>query len=352
MILRSMYAACSVAMREEYASQPPESFADWVDWEATARIRSDLDADGLGIAEAMDTAQRFDLGWEFARELIERAGAMRLARPFFAGAGSDTPGREPAESVILQAECIRSHGGIPVLYPLPELAGRNEQAFVDHYAQVIDALPGPLVVHWLGGDFRADLAGYFPGESFAQVMAHDPAKVLGCKISLLNAAREREIRDALLPSGQLVFTGDDWNFSELIIEGGAAPVREVNLAGASVALGPFSHALLGAFSTLGKPVRAALASLERGQSIEALALLKRCEPYARHVFGAPTPDYKAGLAFTHFLAGRQSNPMLPLRHDRSRSREHLLRAGQLALEANAFAAPTEAQERLEAWAGR
>ena len=250
-----------------------------------------------------------------------------------------------------QARAIQGAGGLPILLPLVALPARglDADAYVAHYAAVIDALEGPLFVHWLGQMFHPGLAGYFPDDSFARVMAHAPDKVRGCKLSLLDAALERRVRAELAPRGQVVLTGDDHNFADLIVEGGDTPTDTADLAGRPLALGPFSHALLGVLDGVAAPAGLALRALAAGDAERARALLGPCEAYGRHVFGAPTKHYKVGLAFTSYLAGRQDNWMLPLHLERARDRAHLLRTADLAAAAGAFEDLDLARARLEAF---
>ncbi len=375
---RQFYAAAHVVMLPDYAKVdhqpdrpcPPRELEPFIDWEATASLRRQLAEHGLGVAEAMDTAQRFEIGWDLARRLIEAAGSLGLEPGFIAGAGADhLPGeKDPAaliEGVVYQARVIQAAGGVPILLPLVQLAQAgpgpvvstskadyarrdgSADAYVAHYAGVIDALDGPLLIHWLGEMFHPGLAGYFPGDSFERIMAHDPGKVRGCKLSLLDADLERRIRDRIAPDGQVVFTGDDHHFVDLILEGGAEPTGQADLGGRQLHLGPFSHALLGVLEGVAEPAGLALRALAAGDHARARALLEPCEAYGRHVFSAPTSHYKAGLAFTSYLAGRQENPMLPLHLERSRDRAHLIQTAELAALAGAFSDLDLAQSRLQ-----
>lgn len=379
---RQFYAAAHVVMLPGYATVdhepsqpcPPGELEPFIDWEATSGLRRHLDEHGLGVAEAMDTAQRFELGWNLGRRLIEGTGSLDLEQGFIAGAGADhlPDGADAAalvEGVVYQARTIQAAGGLPILLPLVQLAKRGSEpgsisrtdyarraraadAYVEHYAGVIDALDGPLLIHWLGEMFHPGLAGYFPGDSFERVMAHDPGKVRGCKISLLDADLERRIRTRIASDGQVVLTGDDHHFVDLILEGGAEPTGQVDLGGQPLHLGPFSHALLGVLEGVAEPAGLALRALAAGDHERARVLLEPCEAYGRHVFTAPTPHYKAGLAFTSFLAGRQDNPMLPLHLERTRDHAHLTRTAELAARAGAFTNLDLAKARLLEFLGQ
>ncbi len=364
--LRLCYAATHVVMDRAYArlghslEQPgdPQAIAEHIDWRQTLRLRQFLAGHGLGIAEAMDTAQRFHLGWPGARRLIAECGALRPAPGFCAGAGTDhlpaIRGRaDLIDGVVEQCRYIDSHGGIPVILPMPWLCA--QQASPDDYVAVYEAIVaqvrGPVFVHWLGEMFLPALRGYFPGDSFQRVMALDPGKVRGCKLSLLDAAFEVQTRRELLPRGQIVLTGDDFHFGRMILGGDAhvpgapavvPPVTgETTIQGQRVALGDFSHALLGILDAIAAPTALALQRLRQGDAQGFLAVMDPCEELGRHVFGAPTRHYKAGLAFLAWLNGLQDDFTLVNHEERARDRAHYLRAAELAGHAGAIAdAPT------------
>ncbi|MBM4060535.1 MAG: dihydrodipicolinate synthase family protein [Planctomycetes bacterium] len=352
--VRLCFAAAHVVLRDDYAALPhrldrpgdPAEIAAHVDWDATMAIRRRLDGFGLGIAEAMDTAQRFLLGWPSARELIVRCGALDLLHGFCAGAGTDhLPAvRGPADcvdGVVFQARLIQRCGGIPVLLPMPWLSRQpaGERTYVDVYRAIVRQLDGPLFVHWLGPMFLPDLAGYFPGDSFRAVMAIDREKVRGCKLSLLDDALELAVRRELLPHGQIVLTGDDFHFGRLLLGGdprGPAPQapppieRWTTIGRHHVALGDFSHALLGILDGIAAPAQQALQVLARGDAAAFLRLMAPCETLGQHVFGPPTQHYKAGLAFLAWRNGWQQNPMLVNREDLARDAAHYARCEDLA----------------------
>jgi len=211
---RLCFAATHVALLPSYRQlghslQRPGSGAEiaaHIDWTTTAAFRQWLDHHGFGTAEAMDTAQRFFLGWDAARTLIEQTGRLSLRHGFVAGAGTDhlAAVRGPndlVDAVVAQASFIQRCGGIAMLLPMPWLSlnQQSERTYVDVYRAIVQQLDGPLFVHWLGPMFLPALNGYFPGSSFAQVMALDPGKVRGCKLSLLDDALELRVRRELLP---------------------------------------------------------------------------------------------------------------------------------------------------------
>ena len=359
---RLAYAAAHLVMREDYRDVDPARLAEMIDWDATMQIRrylSDLD---FGIAEAMDTAQRFEIGWEIARTLIEKTGQLSLPVPMVAGAGCDHVAQvnsktELIDAVAYQVDFIRQAGGVPILLPMLYLAETqaSEADFVEVYQEVIRQSSGPILLHWLGKEFLAAMEGYFPGESFSRILEFDPQKVVGAKISLLDAQFEIKLRRQLLTRQQVIFTGDDWNFTDLIA-GEAKPVQAWRSWGtdtnrSEIAVGDFSHALLGIFCAIADPARAALTALEAGDLPLYQQTMQRCEALSRVIFESPTEHYKAGLATLHWLNGRQSNRMLPYRGDLRRPLDHLRQVAQLASDCGAITNPTTAAERLPSLEG-
>lgn len=359
---RLAFAALHLVLDGDFAAiegeraRDPAVLAAHLDWDATLDLRRRVDRQGLGVAEAMDTAQRFEIGWDLARALIERTGQLGLSNGFVAGASADhlpTVGSrsELAEAVAFQARVIRAAGGWPVLLPQPWLVsqGTDEAGYVDYHARVLDACEGPVLLHWLGEMFHPGLAGYFPGNSFERVMALDPRKVRGAKLSLLDADLERRLRRTLLEHEQILLTGDDWNFAPLIA---GAPDRIVPPSGTTlvgtrtVPLGDFSHALLGILDATALPTGVALDHLARGDHRAWFDIMAPCQDLGRHLFEPPVPCYKAGLAFLAWLDGRQDTFLLPAHLERTRDRSHLLRAAALAARARCFERPESVQERL------
>jgi len=359
--VRLAYAAAHVVMKPGYADVPhspdqpgtPDEIAEWIDWEATGAVRAHLAACGFGIAEAMDTAQRFSLGWPAARELIRRCGAARHPRGFVAGAGFDhrpPPARRTAliDAVSEQVELIRAAGGIPIILPLSPLVEWNcgPDDYVETYAAIVRATEGPLFVHWLGEPFAPHLKDYFPADSFQRVMDVDPARIRGAKLSLLDADREVALRPRLLANEQILLTGDDLNFSTLIAGDAPAPPRGVtHLGGAPVPLGDFSHALLGILDAIAEPAGLALRFLARGDRARYHALMDPCERLSRIIFEPPTRFYKTGLAYLAWLAGRQDNPMLANHEERARPPEHFPRLVRAAAAAGVLPDAQRAAER-------
>ncbi|MEZ6036415.1 MAG: DUF993 family protein [Planctomycetota bacterium] len=361
---RLCYGALHVVMQPGYRAlghrldRPGDARAieDHVDWPATMRLRQTMDGFGVGIAEAMDTAQRFFLGWPSARRLIAETGALQLPNGFCAGAGTDQVPKlerrtQLIDAVIEQCAYISSHGGIPVILPMPWLCatGATEQDYVDVYGAILREVRGPVFLHWLGPMFLASLQGYFPGRSFERIMALDPSVVRGCKLSLLNAAFEERVRRELLPREQIVLTGDDFHFGRLMLGDGEAPTRTTMIGTREVALGDFSHALLGILDAIAPPTQQALALLQAGDRDGYLARMDRCEQLGRFVFQAPTQHYKAGLAFLAWLNGQQDNFLLVNREDLARDRVHYLECARLAREAGCVHDAATFEARLTAF---
>lgn len=360
--VRTVFAAAHVVMKPSYAAvdhapeRPgaPAEIAAHVDWDATTAIRRHLVAHGFGVAEAMDTAHRNELDWSFASELIRRC--TPVAPGFVAGAGADhldriDDVRELAAAVAWQAGEIHRAGGVPILLSLPWLTARglDADAFVRFYRDVLERIDGEVLIHWLGPMFLPSLAGYFPGDSFDRVMDLAPEQVRGCKLSLLDAAQERRVRDRLLPRGQIVLTGDDLHFADLIVGDDPAVTATTTLAGKPVALGRFSHALLGILDGLAVPARRALELLGAGDVDAARERLGAMEELGRVVFEPPTMKYKAGLAFLSWLNGRQENAMLPNHVERTRDREHFGRVAEAARRCGALDQADVAAARLAEW---
>lgn len=361
---RRCYAAGHLVMQESYSASPhslvaPGSAAEIavaIDWDATMALRARVDTYGMGIAEAMDTAQRFELGWTGAKELLRRTGELNLRNGFVGAASSDhresIGGVDDLASAILeQAGFIRECGGVPIVLPQPWMTANamDEDAYVRLYTQVIDASEGPLLMHWLGEAFHAGMRGYFPGNSIETILAHDPGKVRGLKLSLLDAAYEEDLRARIGPRGQVILTGDDYNFSGLIL-GGSQDARPLEpLGGLPLFGGDFSHALLGIFDATVRPASLALQRLARGDEAGYRALMEPCEALGRAIFEAPVKHYKAGIAFLAWLNGLQGNPALANHEERAREPEHFARVAALASQAGAIENAELAAERLTAF---
>jgi len=361
--IRTAYAAAHLVFKDDYARVPhtarrpgtSSELAEHVDWPATLEVRRRIASHGFGIAEAMDTAQRFDVGWPVALRLIEETGRLGLPRGFVAGAGVDhlatvRSKRDLVEGVLHQIEVIQAAGGLPIILPMPWLTAQGADAdeYVEVYAAIVHQCRGPLLVHWLGEMFHPGMRGYFPSDSFARIMALDPSIVRGCKLSLLDAEFERHTRATLTGRGQVMLTGDDFHFAELIA-GDGAPTAWSELGGSPLALGPFSHALLGVLDAVAAPAGVALALLAAGDRAGYDTLMGPCEALGQHLFETPTQHYKAGIAFLSWLDGGQPNPMLANHAEVERDRAHYARAVALAAAARVFTDANRVAERAAAY---
>ncbi len=368
---RLCYAALHVVVRHDYAEAghsvdrpgAPEEIEEWIDWEATAGLRRWVDSLGFGVAEAMDTAQRFEIGWPSARRLIELCASLELRNGFVAGAGSDqvdaiASTSELIDAVVEQAEFIDGLGGVPVVLPMEQLAARgaSEREYVDVYGAIIDQLEGPLFLHWLGEMFHPAMRGYFPGNSLERILARQPEKVRGVKLSLLDEEFEVRLRRRIAVRGQIVLTGDDHHFARLLegaqlLEGegqsGASRIHgSFDLNGRRVAVGDFSHALLGAFDAVAAPAAKALRALGDGDVERYRELMAPAEELARFIFQPPTRHYKAGLAYHAWLRGLQDNPMLVNREDLARHADYYRGVAERAERAGSLGDGEVASRRL------
>ena len=367
---RLCYAAAHVVMDAGYADVDHSSdrpgtaveIAVHLDWDATMAVRNRIGASGMGIAEAMDTAQRFDLGWEAARQLIERTGELRLPGGFCAGASTDHLTRIETKSdlvdgVVEQIGVIRAAGGVAVVLPMPKLCelGLHEDEFVEVYENIARAAgDGPLIVHWLGPMFLPSLEGYFPGDSFLRIMRANPDRYRAAKLSMLDHALEVRLRRDLLERDQIMLTGDDFHFGGLIA-GETRMSTESTVTtefdGRMIELGDFSHALLGIFDAIASPAALALRRLAIDDREGFDEIMAPCELLGQKIFESPTQHYKTGLAFLSWLNGFQPNPMLVNHQEGSRNRDHLLQVVRLANEAGAIADAATASTRLAGWLG-
>jgi hypothetical protein len=303
-----------------------------VDWDATLAFRRHVWSWGLGVAEAMDTAQRGSgLAWPDARELIERSvrEARSVGGRVVSGAGTDhlAPGaaRGLADVVAAyehQCEVVEAAGGEVVLMASRELArvasGPDDYALV--YGRVLSQLRGPALIHWLGPMFDPALAGYWGHDDARQAMevclalvAEHAPRVAGVKVSLLDARLEVEMRRRL-PDGVRMYTGDDFDFADLMRGDGDG----------------HSDALLGIFDGIAPAASAALQALDEGDVARYDALLAPTVPLSRHVFRAPTYHYKAGLVFLAYLNGHQRHFRMLGGLESARSVLHLAQLFRLA----------------------
>src|SRR6185295_10974137 len=225
---RVAYAAAHVVADPLSAKEPWLEPA--IDWGATIAYRRHLASWGFGIAEAMDTAQRgMGLDWKNSLELIRRTLESVPESVVASGAGTDhVQGSASISEVIsayeLQCAAIEKLGGRIILMASRALAANAKSP--DDYAKVYDRILGqvkqPVIIHWLGEMFDPALKGYWGKQDHDEamnvcldVLSRNAAKIDGIKISLLDKEKEIAMRRKL-PEGVRMYTGDDFNFAELI----------------------------------------------------------------------------------------------------------------------------------------
>ena len=343
-----------VAYSAAHVVADPFSSADpWlspaIDWDATLSYRSYLWSLGLGVAEAMDTAQRgMGLDWPASLELIDRSLSLARATPgalIASGAGTDHLEPRPnttSDDVIaayeLQCEAVESRGGRIVLMASRALAAcaQSPDDYAKVYARILQQVREPVILHWLGDMFDPALAGYWGHadpdramEVFLEVIERYASKVDGIKISLLDKHKEIAMRRRL-PNGVRMYTGDDFNFAELI--GGDES--------------GYSDALLGIFDPIAPAAAAALAALSRGDRAAFDTILAPTVPLSRHVFCAPTRFYKTGVVFLAWLNGRQKHFVMVGGQQSARNLLHFVELFRLADAAGLLVDPELASERM------
>ncbi|MEU9384586.1 dihydrodipicolinate synthase family protein [Streptomyces sp. NPDC048279] len=340
---RTVFSAAHV-VADPFADASPDSAAA-VDWDATLAFRRHLWSHGLGVAEAMDTAQRgMGLDWAGAAELIRRgaAEARAVGGRIACGVGTDqiTGGTLAGIRAAYEEQLalVEESGAQAVLMASRALAATasGPEDYLDVYGHLLRQAAEPVVLHWLGPVFDPALAGYWgpadldaATEVFLEVVAAHPDKVDGVKVSLLEAQREIDIRRRL-PQGVRCYTGDDFNYPELI-------------AGDEQG---FSHALLGVFDPLGPLAAQAVRVLDTGDTAGFRALLDPTVELSRHLFQAPTRFYKTGVVFLAWLAGHQAHFTMVGGLQSARSLPHLARAYELADGLGLFPDPKLAEDRM------
>ena len=319
-----------------------------LDWDATLAYRRHLWSWGLGVAEAMDTAQRgMGLDWPAAAELIRRSvrEAKAVGGSVVSGAGTDqlAPGsarklEDVARAYEEQCSLVEAEGGRVVLMASRELArlASGPADYAEVYDRVLAARTEPVIIHWLGDMFDPALAGYW-GDSHLDratdaclaVIAARADRVDGIKVSLLDEQREIDLRRRL-PEGVRMYTGDDFNFPTLI-------------AGDEHG---YSDALLGIFDAIAPAASAALQALDAGDTARYREILEPTVELSRHVFKAPTFNYKTGIVFLAYINGHQRHFRMVGGQEGMRSVVHLSELFALADRAHLFEDPELAAERM------
>ncbi|MET9729166.1 dihydrodipicolinate synthase family protein [Streptomyces sp. NPDC006458] len=341
---RTVFSAAHV-VADPYADTTPDSPAA-VDWDATLAFRRHLWSHGLGVAEAMDTAQRgMGLQWAGAAELIRRsaAEARAVGGRIACGVGTDQLAAGTLAEVRAayeeQLAVVEESGAQAILMASRALtaAAAGPEDYLEVYGHLLRQAAEPVILHWLGPMFDPALEGYWGSAdldaatgTFLEVIAAHPDKVDGIKVSLLDAGREVDLRRRL-PQGVRCYTGDDFHYPELI-------------AGDEKG---FSHALLGIFDPLGPLAAEAVRVLDTGDTDGFRRLLDPTVELSRHLFRAPTRFYKTGVVFLAWLAGHQSHFTMVGGLQSARSLPHLARAYELADSLGLFPDPKLAEERMK-----
>ena len=346
---RVAYAAAHVVADPLASNDPWLSPA--IDWDTTLKFRHRLWDLGLGVAEAMDTAQRgMGLTWSDAQELIRRAQAEARTRDdslIAYGAGTDhlAPGPDVGIDDIIKAYeeqvgFVEGQGGRVILMASRALAAaaKSPDDYAKVYGRILSQVKQPVILHWLGEMFDPALQGYWGNidhdkamDVCLDVIAANAAKVDGIKISLLSAEKEIAMRRRL-PASVKMYTGDDFNYAELI-------------AGDEQG---YSHALLGIFDAIAPAASAGLAALGKGNNNEFFDLLEPTVPLSRHIFAAPTRFYKTGVVFLAYLNGLQDHFQMVGGQQSTRSVQHLSELFRLADKARVLADPELAVRRMRA----
>ncbi|MBR0883481.1 hypothetical protein ABIF65_006565 [Bradyrhizobium japonicum] len=320
-----------------------------VDWDRTIAFREYLWDLGLGVAEAMDTAQRgMGLDWPNSLELIRRSVAAAKARNglVFSGAGTDhLPDNAPStiDEVIAayerQISDIEKLGGRIILMCSRALTrtAKNAEDYVKVYSRILRQIREPVILHWLGDMFDPALAGYWGSNdvdaamnTVLEIIDEHAGKVDGIKISLLDKGKEVAMRRRLA-KGVRMYTGDDFNYAELI-------------AGDSEG---YSHALLGIFDAIAPAAAAALTSLAKGDHETFDEILAPTVPLSRHIFAAPTRFYKTGVVFLAYLNGHQNHFTMVGGQESARSTLHLAELFRLSDKAGILRDPDLAARRMK-----
>lgn len=327
-----------------------------IDWDATIAYRKRLWSMGLGVAEAMDTAQRgMGLDWPTSLELIRRSldAAKDVPGALVAsGCGTDHLSPEDARSVddVIRAyeeqmAAIEALGGKLIVMASRALA-RVATSYKDYervYDRILSQAKQPVVLHWLGDMFDPALKGYWGSndvnmamDTVVDIICAHASKVDGIKISLLDKEKEIALRRRL-PTGVRMYTGDDFNYAELIEGDGVGQFPTHH----------HSDALLGIFDAIAPAASAALAALSAGENKRFHDILAPTVPLSRHIFCAPTRFYKTGVVFMAWLNGHQKHFTMVGGQQSTRSLQHFSELFRLADLAGLLEKPDLAVHRMK-----
>ncbi|NQW01323.1 MAG: dihydrodipicolinate synthase family protein [Rhodospirillales bacterium] len=323
-----------------------------IDWDTTIEYRRHIWKLGLGVAEAMDTAQRgMGMDWPASLELIQRSVAA--SKDFegdalvACGVGTDHLAPDPSlgiDDIIRayeeQVEAVEKAGGRIILMASRALAAvaKSPDDYIRVYSRILGQIQQLAILHWLGEMFDPALAGYWGNadhriamDTCLEVLVANADKVDGIKVSLLDAGKEIEMRRRL-PDGVVMYTGDDFNYPDLI-------------AGDEMG---YSHALLGIFDAIAPAASAALQAMARQDMDSYHDILAPTVPLSRHIFKAPTRFYKTGVVFMAYLNGHQKHFTMVGGQESARSLQHLAELFRLADKAGLLENPDQAAARMRA----
>jgi hypothetical protein len=322
-----------------------------LDWDATMAYRRYLWSLGLGVAEAMDTAQRgMGLDWETSKQLIRRSVEEAKADGGLIASGAGTDHLAPSPDITIdeviaayEEQCgyVESVGGRIILMASRALAAsaKGPDDYATVYGRILSQVREPVIIHWLGDMFDPALAGYWGSNDLDRAMdtavaiiTEHAAKVDGVKISLLDAQKEIDMRRRL-PEGVRMYTGDDFNYPELIRGDDQG----------------HSDALLGIFDAIAPVAGAAFAALDAGDLDRYDELFAPTVPLSRHIFKAPTRFYKTGVVFLAWLNGHQDHFRMVNGQESCRSVVHLAELFRLADEARLFTDTERVTSRMRAF---
>jgi hypothetical protein len=347
---RIAYSAAHVVANPLHDGNPSLDVA--IDWDKTIEYRRYLYSLGLGVAEAMDTAQRgTGVDWPNSLVLIKRS--IDAARDFekdgvaLLASGCGTDQLEPGPNVTIddviaayeeQCAAIEGAGGRIILMASRALAASSSSPddYLKVYERILSQVKEPVIIHWLGEMFDPALSGYWGSDDHwaamdtcLEMLTTNASKVDGVKVSLLNAEKEIVMRNKL-PDGVLMYTGDDFNFPELI-------------AGDDDG---FSHALLGIFDAIAPAASAAFAAMAEDDIDSYHDILGPTLPLGRHIFQDPTRFYKTGVVFLAYLNGHQDHFLVVGGQEGTRSTLHLAELFRLADKAGLLQNPAMAAAQI------
>ncbi|MGA9202310.1 MAG: DUF993 family protein, partial [Pseudolabrys sp.] len=237
-----------------------------------------------------------------------------------------------------QIEAIEAMDGRLVVMASRALAAvaKSPDDYVKVYGRILAQVRDPVIIHWLGEMFDPALAGYWGAadhtasmENCLGIIRDNAAKIDGVKISLLSRDKEIEMRRKL-PANVRMYTGDDFNYAELI-------------AGDDEG---YSDALLGIFDAIAPAASAGLVRLSVGDLQGFHGILEPTVPLSRHIFQAPTRFYKTGVVFLAWLNGLQDHFIMVGGQESARSLLHLAELFRLADKARVLHDPELAAARM------